>query len=97
MQFLAILRVRSNVTEEQQARLRRAEVEAVWELTRSGILRSIRFSDGPGAVLEIEATNRDEAAAHIAALPMVEADLLSVDLLALSPFIGFAVLFEPHR
>jgi hypothetical protein len=97
VQFLAILRVRSNVTEEQQAAIRRAEVEAVWELTKSGILRSIRFSDGPGAVLEIEAASRDEAAAHIAALPMVEADLLSVDLLALIPFTGFAALFAPQR
>jgi uncharacterized protein YciI len=97
MQFLAILRVRSHVTEEQQAALRRAEVEAVWKLTESGILRSIRFSDTPGAVLEIEAASRDEAAAHIAALPMVEADLLSVDLLALSPFTGFATLFAPQR
>jgi hypothetical protein len=97
VQFLAILRVRSNVTEEQQAALRRAEVEAVWELTKSGILRSIWFSDNPGAVLKIEAASRDDAAAHIAALPMVEADLLSADLLALSPFTGVAALFAPQR
>jgi hypothetical protein len=96
MQFLAILRVHSHATENQQAALRRAEAEAVWKLTESGILRSIRFSDAPGAVLEIEAGSREEAAAHIAALPMVEADLLSVDLLALSPFTGFATLFSPQ-
>lgn len=95
MQHVAILRLRSDATEEAQAKLRRAEVEKVWELTVSGDLRSIHFfsGNGHGAFLHLEAPDRASAAATVRSLPMVEAGLLEAEILTLAPFTGIAALF----
>jgi len=96
MQFLAILRLRSDATEERQAAVRRAEVEAVWGLTKTGILRSIHFiaAPGRGAVLTIEAADLGEATSQVDALPAVKEGLLEPEIIGLAPFIGYEALFH---
>lgn len=95
MQHVAILRLRADASEEAQAQLRRAEVEAVWALTVSGHLRAINFfsGEGHGAILQLETSDREAAEASMRRLPMVEAGLLDIELLTLAPFTGFAALF----
>lgn len=95
MQFLVILRLKPEVTEEAQVKLRRAEVEAVWRLIASGTLRSIHFfsGEGHGAVLNVEAPDRATADSAVSSLPMVEAGLLHPQILTLTPFTGLAALF----
>ena len=95
MQHLIILRLKPEVTEEAQAKLRRAEVEAVWSLIASGTLRSIHFfsGEGRGAVLNMETPDRATAEAAVRSLPMVEAGLLHPEVLTLTPFTGLAALF----
>lgn len=95
MQHIAVLRLEPEVTEEAQAKLRRAEVERVWELTVSGMLRSIHFfsGEGRGAVLHLETSDRSAAEAAVRSLPMVSAGLLRAEMLTLAPFTGFAALF----
>ena len=95
MQHVAILRLKPEVTEDAQAKLRRAEVEKVWELTVSGTLRSIHFfsGEGHGAVLMLETSDRAAAETAINSLPMIEMGLLSAEILTLAPFTGLAVLF----
>jgi hypothetical protein len=95
MQHVAILRLKSEATEEAQAKLRRAEVEKVWELTVSGDLRSIHFFSGVGhgALLHLEAPDRASAEAAVHSLPMVAAGLLEAEVLTLAPFTGLAALF----
>ena len=96
MQFLAILRLCSDATEERQAAVRRAEVEAVWGLTKTGALRSIHFMAAPGrgAVLTIEAADLGEATRHVDALPAVKAGLLEPEIISLAPFTGYEALFH---
>lgn len=96
MQFLAILCLRSDATEEKQAAVRREEVAAVWDLTKAGNLRSIHFiaAPGRGAVLTIEAADVGEATAHIDALPAVKAGLLDPEIIGLAPFSGYEALFH---
>jgi hypothetical protein len=96
MQFLAILRLRGDVTEEQQTAVRRAEIEAVWDLAKSGIVRSIHFiaAPGRGAVMTIEAVDLGEATGHIDTLPAVRAGLLDPEIIGLAPFSGYEVLFH---
>jgi hypothetical protein len=95
VQYIAILRLRPDASEEAQAKLRRAEVEMVWKLTVSGELRSIHLfsGDGHGAVLQLETVDRAAADAAMRDLPMVAAGLLEVELLSLAPFTGLEALF----
>lgn len=96
MQFLAILRLRSGATEQQQAAVRLEEVQAVWDLAKSGVLRSIHFisTPGRGAVAMIEAADISEATHHVDALPAVKAGLLDPEIIGLVPFNGYEVLFH---
>jgi hypothetical protein len=99
MQHIAILRLNPEATEEAQAKLRRAEVEKVWELIVSGTLRAINFfsGEGRGAVLHLETPDRSSAEATVQSLPMVGAGLLDSEVLTLAPFTGLAELFAEQR
>jgi hypothetical protein len=90
MQHIVVLKLTEAATDEAQAKLRRAEVEEVWNLTVSDTLRSIHFfsGEGRGAVLNIEAPDRAAAEAAVQRLPMVAASLLHVEILSLAPFTG---------
>lgn len=65
MLHIAILKLKPEATEEAQAKLRRAEVEKVWELMVAGTLRSINFfsGEGRGAVLHLETPARSRSSA----------------------------------
>jgi hypothetical protein len=95
MQFVAILTLEPQAAEDAQAKLRRAEVQKVWELTVSGALRSIHFfsGEGRGAILHLEASDLRAAQAAVERLPMVGAGLLRAAILSLTPFTGLAALF----
>lgn len=94
MQFLAILKVKPDTTREKLGPLLKPEAAHAWEMTTSGILRSVHYIRGPlGAVLLLETVDEEEAEKHVKHLPMVEHGLLSFEILPLTPFTGFAALF----
>ena len=95
MQFLAILRVKPGAPREKLGSLLKPEAAHVWDMTTSGILRSVHYIKGPdGAVLMLEAVDEQEANKHVQQLPMVVQGLLSVEILSLVPFTGFEALFS---
>jgi hypothetical protein len=71
------------------------EAKRVWELYQQGIVREIYFAPGSvaRAVLMLEAATEAEALADLATLPLVEAGLISFDLLPLVPYPGWGRLF----
>ena len=94
MQFLAILKVKPDAPREKLGPLIKPEASHVWDMTTSGVLRSVHYITGPvGAVLMLEAVDEHEADEHVKKLPMVEQGLLSVEILPLTPFTGFEALF----
>jgi hypothetical protein len=95
MQHIAILRLRPEASEQDQAQLRKAEVAKVWELLVADSVRTIHFfsGSGRGAVLHIEAPDQAQADALVRQLPMVAAGLLDVEILTLTPFSGLQALF----
>ena len=75
------------------------EEATVWRLYLAGHLREMHLlADRPGAVLALEADGAEGARALLASLPMVEAGLLTAEVLPVRPFVNLEALFEPgHR
>ena len=71
-----------------------AEAAKVWELYQDGTIREIYFhQDITTAVLILECEAVEEAQAVLNTLPLVEAGLITFDILPLVPYPGFARLF----
>lgn len=97
LQYLAILRVKPDAPKERLVPLLKSEATRAWELLASGVLRSVHYiqgSHGPaGAALLLECGTGPEAEAYVQQLPLVEHDLVTAEVLPLTPFTGFASLF----
>lgn len=76
--------------------LLRAEALRVWELQQEGVLREIYFrADRSAAVLLLECDGVAQAEEYLATLPLVQARLISFDVIPLRAYSGFARLFGP--
>jgi hypothetical protein len=92
MQYIALMRRRSEAyTEEQFAPLIEAERQQARQLYVDGVVRQIwHRDDKPGACLLLEAASLDEARAKVQTLPLVQADMLELEMLVpLKPYAGF--------
>jgi muconolactone delta-isomerase len=94
MKLLALERELPDATVEAFRPLLKDEARRVWELQQSGELREIYFhADQHTAVLVLECTDIEAARHLLATLPLVEAGLITFDLIPLIPYDGFARLF----
>lgn len=74
--------------------LARAEALQAWALYQEGIVRELYFrADKTEAVLVLECADAETAATVLATLPMVQAGLITFDLIPLRAYPGFARLF----
>ena len=93
MQFLSLSRRRTDAfaPEAFTAELMARETARVKELYASGLLRQIwRRADIPGAAILWEAASEAEVRATLASLPIFEAGMLEIVLVApLAPYPGF--------
>jgi len=72
------------------------EMQAVWNDYKKGSLREIYFSPDPLIISVIyEAEGVNEVQLSVKKLPMVEAGLLSVQIIQMGPMYSFEVLFTP--
>ena len=98
MQYLVILKLKGDATKEKLGPLMKPEAAKAWEMLAAGVLRAIHFIKGPvGAILMIEAGDDQEVQFQVGQLPLVEAGMVSVEILALTPFTGFAALFATSQ
>lgn len=73
----------------------RDEARRVWQLQQEGMLREIYFrADQHSAVLILECHDVAEAQAVLASLPLVQAGLITFEVIPLAPYDGFVRLFE---
>jgi len=94
MKFLALERELPNATAEAFRPLLKDEARAVWELQQSGALREVYFNaDQHTAVLVLESSAIDVARQLLASLPLVQAGLITFDVIPLVPYDGYARLF----
>jgi hypothetical protein len=85
------------VTSEQFTPHLKSEAMRVWELYQNGRVREFYFrEDRSQAVLMLECADTSEARQILGSLPLVEAVLISFDIIPLVPNSGIARLFgEP--
>ena len=94
MKFLALESELPGTPEEAFPSLLKEEARRVWELQQSGMIREVYFrSESHTAVLVLECPDIGAANQQIATLPLVQAGLISFDLIALIPYDGYARLF----
>ena len=98
MQFLVILRVKPGIPNEQIGSLVKPEAQKVWSGIKSGLVRQIwYFTDTEGAIggaIGIgEAADEQKLQRFIEQLPMVQGDVLAVEVMPLQPYIGLESLF----
>jgi len=92
MKLIAVLRLGPNV--QLAAEVLDAQLRATWRLHKHAAVRSIEeLADAPGAVITMECADLAAAFALIEPLPLVQAGLVSMDLLPLRPYVGWERLF----
>jgi muconolactone delta-isomerase len=94
MKILAIERELPGATAEAFRPHLKAEARRAWELVQAGVFREMYFrADEAIAVLILECQDADEAQAVLGTLPLVQAGLITFDVMPLIPYPGFARLF----
>lgn len=94
MKFLAIEHDTPGVPDEAFTPHSRAEARRAWELYQAGVIRELYFrGDRQEAVLILECADADEARAALDSLPLVQAGLMTFEIIPLVAYPGFARLF----
>ncbi len=94
MKILAIEHERPNATAREFQPHVQAEARRVWELYQAAVFREMYFrQDRSEAVLVLECASVDDAQAVLDTLPLVQAGLITFELIPLKPYPGFARLF----
>ncbi len=94
MKILAIEKEQPGVQPNQFASHLKAEALGTWRLYQSGLVRELYFrQDGSEAVLMLECADVAEAQGLLDGLPLVQAGLITFEIIPLKPYTGFARLF----
>lgn len=94
MKILAFEIESPDATASQFALHLKAEAYRAWELYQAGVIRELYFrQDQHTAVLVLECASLEEAQQALATLPLVQAGLISFEVIPLVPYPGFARLF----
>ena len=94
MKILALEEEVPGVTAEGFRPHLEAEAARVWELYRAGVVRELYFRpDRHTAVLVLECAGPDAARQVLGSLPLVQAGLITFEVIPLAPYDGFARLF----
>ncbi len=98
MKILALEIETEGVKPEEYKPHLKAEVKHVWELYQAGTIRELDFrADRPIAVLILECSDMNEAQRTLGSLPLVQAGLITFEVIPLVPYPGFARLFGNER
>jgi hypothetical protein len=94
MRILAMERENPGVTGADFAPHLKAEAATVYELMQADVIREIYFrQDRPEAVLILECADADAARAVLDTLPLVQAGLITFEVIPLGPYPGWKRLF----
>jgi hypothetical protein len=94
MKILALEKETSGVKLDQFTKYLFTEAKKVWSLYQAGFIREMYFrQERSEAVLIMECSSANEANLILEGLPLVQAGLISFDIIPLVPYPGFSRLF----
>jgi hypothetical protein len=90
MKMLVLPKPIEGVSREEMLRHAPAEIQAVWELYKQGIVREFytRANEPNRVVLVLESANVEAAWDALATLPFAQLHLIDFDVITLAPFFG---------
>jgi hypothetical protein len=90
MKILVLPKPIEGVSREEMLQHAAAEIQAVWELYKQGVVREFytRANEPNRVVLMVESASVEAASASLAALPFVQLHLIDFDIIPLAPFYG---------
>jgi hypothetical protein len=71
-----------------------AELRALWQLYRDGVVREMYSPAGPGAMLVLEADSVSGAERRVSQLPLIAAGVMALEVIELRPFVAIEMLFK---
>jgi hypothetical protein len=82
------------VSREEMLRHAPAEIQAVWQLYKQGIVREFytRANEPNRVVFMLESASAEEALEALGVLPFVQLHLIDFDIIPLAPFYGLEQL-----
>jgi hypothetical protein len=94
MKMLVLPKPIEGVSREEMLRHAPAEIQAVWELYKQGIVREFytRANEPNRVVLVLESTGEEETREALATLPFAQLHLIDFDVIPLAPFFGLQQL-----
>ena len=96
MRFLIIARRKAELTAEDYAPHREAEISQALRLLQDDSIRELySFAEGGGAVLMLEAGDEAHAKAIMDTLPLVKLDMLDIEVHGLRAYGGFFAGVKP--
>ncbi len=97
MKILVLAKRHPDVSLDEMRPHFKEEVEAVWSLYTQGIVREFytRADNGGPAILTVESDSLESAQKTLAALPLVELNMIDLDFIPLAPFRSLDSLFQP--
>ncbi len=96
MKILVLAKRHGEISVDQMRPHFKAEVEAVWSLYTQGIIREFytRADQGGPAILTVECETVEAAQKALQGLPLVEMNMIDLDLIPLAPFASLTHLFQ---
>ena len=97
MKILVLARRDDRVPTEAMQPHFQAEVQAIWDLYTQGIVREMYTrADQPGAAILMVEGETIQAARHaLAKLPLVELNMIDLEMIPFAPFTNLTLLFKP--
>jgi hypothetical protein len=94
MKMLVLPKPIEGVSREEMLRHAPAEIQAVWELYKQGIVREFytRANEAGRVVLVLESASEEAAREALGVLPFVQFHLIDFDFIPLAPFYGLEQL-----
>jgi hypothetical protein len=90
MKILVLPKPIEGVSREEMLRHAPAEIQAVWQLYKQGIVREFytRANEAGRVVLVLESASEEAAREALSVLPFVQLHLIDFDFIPLAPFFG---------
>src|SRR5947209_19262195 len=90
MKILVMPKPIEGVSREEMLRHAPAEIQAVWDLYKQGIVREFytRANEANRVVLVVESASAESARDALDVLPFVQLHLIDFDIIPLAPFFG---------